>query len=150
MKYYSFSIRGNHESDTGNPIPKIKKTYRQQWTPEARRYSGWKCHVQEAFLKSLLQIDFNVHIRYMRLLKKPIKIREDEKAVMDIRIFWKDDKHGDPENVFGSIADALFYNDKYLDGSFKSEIAGDKKARVEIIIGINNGEEAEEDGTQNN
>jgi len=150
MKYYSFSIRGNHESDIGNPIPKIKKTYRQQWTPEARRYSAWKCYVQEAFMRSLLQLDFNVHVRHMRVFKKPIKPDKNEKAVMDIRIFWKDDAHGDPENIFGSIADALFYNDKYLDGSFKSEIAGDKKGRVEIIIAINNGEEAEEDGTQNN
>lgn len=143
MKYYSFSIRGNHESDTGNPLPKIKKTYRQQWTPEARRYSGWKCYVQDAFMKSLLQLDFNVHVRYLRILKKPIKLREGEKAVMDIRIFWKDEKHGDPENIFGAIADSLFYNDKHLDGSFKSEMSGDKKARVEIIIGIDSGDKAE-------
>ena len=149
MKYYSFSIRGNHESDTGNPLPKIKKTYRQQWTPEARRYSGWKCYVQEAFLHSLLKIDFNLHIRYQRVFKKPIKLYEGEKASMDIRIFWKDDKHGDPENIFGSIADALFYNDKYLDGSFKSEMAGDKKARVEIIIAINDGKTNEDEHGDN-
>ena len=138
MKYYSFSIRGNNEDIDGNPIPKIRKTIRQQWTPEAKRYTGWKCHVQEAFLKSLVAIDFNVHIRYQRVIKKPIKLRDGEKAVMDIRIFWRDEKHGDPENIFGSIADALFFNDKNLDGSFKSEIAGDKKGRVEVLITIHN------------
>ncbi len=137
MKQYSFTIQGNHEDIHGNAIPKIRKTYRQQWTPEAQRYVAWKVYVQDAFLRSLLDIDFKVHVRSLRVAKKPIKLEEGEKAVMDIRIFWKDETHGDPENIFGSIADALFYNDKNLDGSFKSEIAKDEKGRVEIIITIN-------------
>lgn len=33
----TFSIIGNQDDPKGNPIPKIKKTYRQQWTPEAQR-----------------------------------------------------------------------------------------------------------------
>ena len=137
MKQFSFTIEGNQDDRLGNAIPKIRKTYRQQWTPEAQRYTAWKGYTQEAFLRSLVDIDFKVHIRFQRLVKKPIKLAEDEKAIMDIRIFWKDETHGDPENIFGSIADALFYNDKYLDGSFKSELAKDGKGRVEIIININ-------------
>jgi hypothetical protein len=137
MKQFSFTIEGNQVDRLGNAIPKIRKTYRQQWTPEAQRYTAWKGYVQEAFLRSLVDIDFKVHIRFQRLVKKPIKLAEGEKAVMDIRIFWKDETHGDPENIFGSIADALFHNDKYLDGSFKSELAKDGKGRVEIIININ-------------
>jgi hypothetical protein len=137
MKQFSFTIEGNQDDPLGNAIPKIRKTYRQQWTPEAQRYTAWKGFIQEAFLRSLVDIDFKVHIRFQRLVKKPIKLTESEKAVMDIRIFWKDETHGDPENIFGSIADALFYNDKYLDGSFKSELAKDGKGRVEIIININ-------------
>lgn len=137
MKQFSFTIDGNQEDRLGNAIPKIRKTYRQQWTPEAQRYTAWKGYIQEAFLRSLVDIDFNVHIRFQRLVKKPIKLAGGEKAIMDIRIFWKDETHGDPENIFGSIADALFYNDKYLDGSFKSELAKDGKGRVEVIISIN-------------
>lgn len=137
MKQFSFTLNGNQEDRLGNAIPKIRKTYRQQWTPEAQRYTAWKVYVQDAFLRSLLNIDFKVHVRSLRIAKKPIKLEESEKAVMDIRIFWKDNTHGDPENIFGSIADALFYNDKNLDGSFKSEIAKDGKGRVEIIIMIN-------------
>ncbi len=137
MKQFSFTIEGNQDDRLGNAIPKIRKTYRQQWTPEAQRYTAWKGYVQEAFLRSLVDIDFRVHIRFQRLVKKPIKLAEGEKAVMDIRIFWKDETHGDPENIFGSITDALFYNDKYLDGSFKSELAKDGKGRVEIIINLN-------------
>lgn len=137
MKTFSFSIQGNHEDIHGNAIPKIRKTYRQQWTPEAQRYAAWKMYIQNLFLQSLLNIDYRVHVRLLREIKKPIKLEKNEKAVMDIRIFWKDDTHGDPENIFGSIADALFYNDKNLDGSFKSEIAKNEKGRVEIIITIN-------------
>ena|SRR6185369_14267578 len=137
MKTFSFSIQGNHEDIHGNAIPKIRKTYRQQWTPEAQRYTAWKVYIQNLFLRSLPDIDYRVHVRSLRVVKKPIKLEKNEKAVMDIRIFWKDDTHGDPENIFGSIADALFYNDRNLDGSFKSEIAKDEKGRVEIIITIN-------------
>jgi hypothetical protein len=137
MKQFSFTIEGNQDDPLGNAIPKIRKTYRQQWTPEAQRYTAWKGFIQEAFLRSLVDLDFKVHIRFQRLVKKPIKLTEGEKGVMDICIFWKDETHGDPENIFGSIADALFYNDKNLDGSFKSELAKDGKGRVEIIININ-------------
>ncbi len=137
MKTFSFTIDGNQEDRLGNAIPKIRKTYRQQWTPEAQRYTAWKVYIQNLFIRSLPDIDYRVHVRTLRVSKKPIKLEKDEKAVMDIRIFWKDETHGDPENIFGSIADALFQNDKYLDGSFKSELAKDGKGRVEIIITVN-------------
>jgi Holliday junction resolvase RusA-like endonuclease len=45
--------------------------------------------------------------------------------------------HADPDNVFKGIADALFKNDKFLDGSFVSDYAPDSKGRVEISITIN-------------
>lgn len=133
---HSFTLNGNQEDRHGNAIPKIRKTYRQQWTPEAQRYTAWKVFVQDEFLRSLLHTDYIVCARSLRTVKKPIQLGKNEKANMDIRIFWKDDTHGDPENIFGSIADALFYNDKHLDGSFKSELAKDGKGRVEIIITI--------------
>jgi len=140
MKTFSFTIKGNHEDIHENAIPKLKKTRAQQWSPEAQRYTAWKGHIQHAFFDSLAGegIDYPVHIRIMRLFRKPIKLNVPGKAVMDIRIFWKDNTHGDPENIFGSIADALFFNDKNLDGSFKSEIAEDKKGKVEVFITIHN------------
>jgi hypothetical protein len=51
-------------------------------------------------------------------------------------IFWANEKHADPENVFGSIADALFENDNHVAGSFTFEHADDKKGRVEVEITI--------------
>lgn len=53
---------------------------------------------------------------------------------MDISILWKDNAHGDAENVFGSIADALFKQDKWLDGSFESRVSDDKVGRVKVSI----------------
>lgn len=137
MKSFSFTIFGTHEDTAGNPIPKIRKTMRQQWTPEAKRYVAWKGHIQKCFFDSLVGIDYPSHLRIMRVFKKPIQLFTDEKAVMDIKIYWRDGRHGDPENVFGSIADALFFNDKYLDGSFSSEVAQDSRGRVEVKININ-------------
>ena len=140
MKHFSFTIEGTHDDTAGNAIPKIRKTKRQQWTPEAQRYVAWKEHVQRSFFDSLIGIDYPTHLRFMNVFKKPIKLFTDEKAVMDLKIFWRDRKHGDPENIFGSIADALFFNDKFLDGSFKSEVAKDGKGRVEVNIIVNDPE----------
>lgn len=137
----NFTIYGNQEDAGGNPIPKARKTLRQQWTPEAKRYAEWKNHVVKSYLGHLNQrgeykaIDIaNVAILHHG---KPIILLNDQKAQMDIRIFWKNGAHGDPENVFGSIADALFFNDKNLDGSFESARAPDGKGRVEAEISIN-------------
>lgn len=87
-------------------------------------------------MKGLRGIDYNYHARLLRVFQKPIKLGENDRAVMDIKIFWRDDRHGDPENVFGSIADALFYNDKYLDGSFVSELSREKFGHVEVGIKV--------------
>jgi hypothetical protein len=86
----TFTIKGNQDDRFGNPMPKIKKTYRQSWTPEVQRYVHWKAHVQQAFLDA-------VESRYRELLQrveqsivrceKPIEIQTNEKARMDIKIW---------------------------------------------------------------
>ncbi len=127
-----FTIYGNQEDAVGNPIPKARKTLRQQWTPEAKRYAEWKEHVVKAFMPVDKQPWFRTYLQ----CGKPIDI-QNSTARMDIRIFWKNGAHGDPENVFGSIADALFVNDKNLDGSFESAQTQNGKGRVEVKISIN-------------
>lgn len=67
--------------------------------------------------------------------QKPIG--EYEHATMSLKIYWKDCRHGDPDNIFKGIADTLFENDKHLDGSFKSIHAENKKGRLEIELTIN-------------
>jgi hypothetical protein len=53
---------------------------------------------------------------------------------MDIKIFWSSDHHGDPDNIFKGIADALFTDDKYLSGSFNFCDAKDKIGGVDVCI----------------
>ena len=142
-----FIICGNQNNGEGNAIPKIKKTRNSYWTPEAQRYAAWKRYVQKAFVKKIVEAT-GMEYALMRDAgsdrvlgdidinrEKPIEITEG-KARMDLKIYWADGKHADPENVFGSIADALFENDKNLDGSFEAQIAEDGKGRVEATIKI--------------
>jgi hypothetical protein len=115
-----FSIQGTHEGPTENPIPKLKMTGKQQWTPKARRYKKWKEHVVEALIKELERRSpaaAREAAKNYAIFGKPL-VLATRRARMDIVIVWSDGTHGDPENIFGSIADALFHNDKYLAGSF--------------------------------
>ena len=56
---------------------------------------------------------------------------------MSITIFWVNGVHADPDNVFKGLADALFLNDKFLDGAFESHYSPDGKGRVEVEITLN-------------
>ena len=53
---------------------------------------------------------------------------------MNIVIYWNKGNHGDAENVFGSIADSLFSQDKWLDGSFKNRDSNNGTAYTEVEI----------------
>lgn len=139
-----FTIPGNHEDSTGNPIPKIKRTRHQYWTPEAQRYAQWKEYVQSCFYgkSNIYEIPVVLDGRkrnFIGITKqriKPITLGKGQHARMDLKIWWANEAHADPENVFGSIADAIFQDDKNLDGSFRARIAKDGKGRVEVAITI--------------
>lgn len=132
-----FKIKGTHEDPRGNAIPKLKKTGKQFWTPAARRYVKWKEHCVKALIGEIEKRSpaaAREAARNYAALGKPL-VLATRRARMDIVVTWSDGKHGDPENVFGSIADALFHNDKYLAGSFdfKDEY-GD--GQVDILLTI--------------
>ena len=64
---------------------------------------------------------------------KPLTTVRGEKTRVDIKIYFRDYTHGDPDNVFKGCADSLFVNDKYVYGSFTFDY--DKaNPRVEITI----------------
>ena len=133
MRKFKFIIEGNQEKPDGNPIPKIKKTKGQQWSPQAQRYAAWKNYVQHCFWLSY-GIGSAMLERKWKLGEKPIG--GVPKATMNLKIYWANEAHADPESVFGSIADALFENDKHLNGSFKAIHSKDKKGWVEVEIEI--------------
>lgn len=132
---HSFTIYGNAASEDGNPMPKLKMTGKQHWMPKAQLYVQWKAHVVKAYLNSLHNGDEQKAIENIGHFGKPITLGK-KAARMDIEIVWKNDAHGDPENIFGSIADALFYNDKYLAGSFTFSQSTNKKASVRVTISV--------------
>lgn len=128
-----FEIVGTHEGPSENAIPKLKMTGKQHWTEKAQRYVKWKSHVVTALMDAVRGTDFEAMVvRNVGLGKKPIKTAFDLPAKMDLMIHWRDKQHGDPENIFGSIADALFSEDKYLAGSF--DYTHDGSGMVEVTI----------------
>lgn len=136
MKILHITIAGNHADRNGNPLPKIKMIGRQQWTDKAQRYGAWKVFVQQIFLEAHGRVGEPHPFRAMRNPGRYAKPIICGKARMDLKIYWADEHHADPESVFGSIADALFVNDKELDGSFTCYHSPEHKGRVEVKISI--------------
>jgi len=135
---FKFIIYGTHRGETVNPLPKLKMTGKQHWMPKAQEYVKWKGWVVAAYFDAkfpnavIEREDFGEAHDLMS--GKPISLGKDKKARMDIMIHWASKVHGDPENIFGSIADALFHNDKNLAGSFDYEYSSDGTAWVEVTI----------------
>jgi Holliday junction resolvase RusA-like endonuclease len=136
MQIIEFSIKGNQENAEGNPIPYFRQTQNTKWTDGARRYEEWKNYVVSSMLAhcgtpDMLRNDLNYN--------RPLEIPNGGEARMAIEIWWASRAHGDGDNIFKGIADALFINDKeVVEGSFKSQMSTDKKGRVEVRILINN------------
>ena len=115
---FKFTIYGKQDDIKANPIPYHRTTQGSKWLPAARRYSEWKSLVQTKFLISIVYKDRKFYEQTLLYHKKPIKLPEKERAFMEIKIYWADDNHGDPDNIFKGIADALFVDDNNLYGSF--------------------------------
>ena len=140
MKVYTFVIKGNQVDPVrGNPLPKVRFTGKQSWRPEVQKYARWKEYVRGCFLGYLMDQKLINHAEFRGLAygkTKPIVLAKDARAFMEIKIQWSSKVHGDPEGMFGSIADALFDNDKNLAGSFDFEYSSDKKAMTFVTIRI--------------
>lgn len=65
--------------------------------------------------------------------KKPIDLGKGS-ASMKIKIHWGKKVHGDPDNIWKGIADALFQNDREVEGCFSYETAPDKNGKVDVEI----------------
>lgn len=136
MRSIHFSIIGNQEDKTGNPIPYMRSTQGGQWKPNVMRYNQWKGHIVASYLDALGEIkkidraDFGE--MHDLIQRKPIKASK-EKIYMNIMITFKDKTHADGDNIFKGVADALFMNDKYVAGSFDYQYGDVGRIDVEII-----------------
>ena len=132
----TFTIPGNHKDLFGNAVPKLKMTGKQSWTPKAQEYKAWKTYVRASMLGQIGGQGLLTRNEITKALYTDAKLLDTtkESMTMHLRIFWKNKAHGDPENIFGSIADALFTNDKNLNGSFTGELCPEGNGRVEVTI----------------
>lgn len=136
MKKITFIVKGNQEDIHGNPIPYMRVVKRALWLPEARRYNAWKSFVRRSFFGDYPEYLIRAGKHLLTDLQ-PFTTSSGEKARMDVRIYWRNGIHGDPDNIFKGIADSLFKNDKFLDGSFETHYSPEGKGRVEIDITLN-------------
>ena len=136
MKKISFVLNGNQDDVYGNPVPYTRVVRRALWVPAAKKYEGWKSFVRRTFYKHYPEFLMRVENQLLYGLK-PLSTTVSYKARMDIRIYWMNGIHGDPDNIFKGIADSLFKNDKFLDGSFETYMSEEGKGRVEVDITIN-------------
>lgn len=142
----TFTIHGNQQDLKGNPIPylrmtrgelkllkipghKIRSKSAMAKREGIQRYLDWKEYVK-------MCLYFNPIGNGERQLKK-VKIDQllncGEKVHMDCSIYFANKKHGDPDNIFKGIGDAIFTNDKHVVGSFDYEYDKDRP-RVEVTI----------------
>lgn len=135
-KIIQFTIKGNQDDYEGNPLPYLRVVGRALWLPAAKKYHAWKGYIRKSFFAGYPEF---VMCDGKRLLidDQPLSTKASEKARMDIKIFWKNGAHADPDNVFKGIADALFKNDKFLDGSFESYYSPEEIGKVEVTITLN-------------
>lgn len=137
MATIRFTIPGNQDNKGGNPIPYARTTQAGQWTDRAIRYRAWKNHVVAQYIDAvrLLGPDDRALFGTEKDLtdKKPIP-KTKGKVYMHLMITYCNKAHGDSDNLFKGIADALFMDDKYIAGSFDYEYGKEGKVEVEIII----------------
>lgn len=108
----------------GNPVPYKRTTQRAKYKDkEYARYLKWKELIMRYFI-----LKFN---------KYPHQIfKKNHKYYVNIVVYYKDKTHGDTDNIYKGVLDAIFakpLNDKYICGSM--DYFYDKEnPRVEITF----------------
>ena len=120
---------------------KVKLTKAQRWTKKAQDYANYKAHVQRTFIESLKPEQQAV--AKMNMVNTQTTARQGKPVVvnlqagqimhMDTTFVFTSRKHPDPENIFGAIADALFFNDNQLSGSFQHSYGTKKDVPMAIV-----------------
>lgn len=158
-----FTIHGNQKNVIGNPVP-YKRLIRGSFRRGDSDYQEWQEYVRACFYRTAQLIlseeekdtpEPEVLIEYDDATSRIVGIREpggntDEKPIdvkshlmqLDLTIAFKNAAHGDPDNIFKGIADALFVQDKNLYGTFPIPIESargpTKKGRVDAVLIITN------------
>ena len=143
MKTFTFTIYGNQENESGNPIPYFRSTQGGQFNKGAKRYHAWKDYVRAKFMDAVRRevspTQYKAYEMSLFTKKKPIPSGGGEglRPCMTLLIMWANKAHADCDNVFKGIADALFVNDKYLvSNGFSFQYSPNKEGSVTITLTI--------------
>lgn len=110
-------------------------TGNQTWKKQVKDYVAYKKHVQECFLASLSHEHRKGRfIQDWLIGKKPLHIPPDARVKMEVAINFHGERHGDPEGIFGAIADAIMDQDKHCAGSFDFSHDAQKEEGVMVTI----------------
>ena len=128
----SFSIRGNHENQAGNPLPYCR-TLNHSWTKSAARYKDWMEYVRIEFLRTFqspkrgsVPVTLDGHLELAR----------GQTAEIALNVTWANGAHGDLDNVLKGVLDSLFIQDKEITKIAAVAEKG-KRGLVEAVIIIN-------------
>ena len=118
---HSLAFTINHDT---NPVPYKRTTQKQKFVDAGyKKYQSWKTKVVAEFVK-----EFG---KYPHQL-----LTKDAKYYVVIKAYYKDNRHGDTDNIAKGINDAIFQkplNDKYVAGWYDFDY--DKaNPRVEVFI----------------
>jgi hypothetical protein len=121
----TFTILGNQEDKTGNPIPYHRQTQRSSFfNKSAKRYQAWKDHVRSEFW-----------LQTAKKLKADKPYGKDVKGRLEAKISFRGENHADPDNIVKGILDALFENDKHIDVT-TSHTCKNPQGSVTVTISI--------------
>lgn len=91
-----------------NPVPYKRTTQRGKWNKKYKKYLEWKGLIFDTFTEKFKTLPENI-------IKKGIKYH------VSTMIYFKDKRHGDPDNVQKGIKDSIFrspLSDKYCSGDY--------------------------------
>lgn len=141
MTTLTFTINGNQKDSVGNAIP-YKRTLSGKFRKGDIDYMEWKEYVRSELDRAAVWHAktgevFKYKALYSRESMPYPEFQEMEtgRAQVHIKIFWRDGKHGDGDNVLKGVMDALFKDDKGVwAGSFESKRAENKLGHVEVTL----------------
>ena len=116
---YTFIIEGSYDGKNKNPLGYRRRTFGSKWNQRSIEYENWKQYVRECFYKNQ---------RFK--LNKPF---QEERGKVSVEIFFKDERHVDPDNLVKGILDSLWDNDKHVDVETQTHCRSEKPI-IKVLI----------------
>lgn len=119
----------------GRPVPYTRTTQKQKFNSKQwQRYRDYKAKVQADFLNSLEDRNLRRECAQSMVSNGKPVYTYNRKVWVNIMIYFDTQHHGDPDNIFKGVLDALLVNDKLVAGQF--DFKYDRQPRLEIALEV--------------